>query len=67
MGGASVHIKAFESTPVVTHQSQISAEGIGGPYQLSMLEEHCDSVLESSTYGRLHVRNFTLMALRASN
>ena len=36
LGGAIVHIKAFDSTPI-THQSQISTEGMGGPYPLSML------------------------------
>ena len=36
LGGASVHIKAFGSTPIPL-QRQISTEGIGGPYPLSML------------------------------
>ena len=36
LGGASVHIKAFGSTPIPL-QRQISTEGIGGLYPLSML------------------------------
>ena len=36
LGGASVHIKGFGSTPIPL-QRQISTEGIGGPYPLSML------------------------------
>ena len=36
LGGASVHIKDFGSTPIPL-QRQISTEGMGGPYPLSML------------------------------
>ena len=36
MGGAIVHIKGCGSTPI-PHQRQISTEGIGGHYPLSML------------------------------
>ena len=36
LGGASVHIKDFGSTPIPL-QRQISTEGMGAPYPLSML------------------------------
>ena len=36
LGGANVHIKGFGSNPI-SLQRQISTEGMGGPYPLSML------------------------------
>ena len=43
-GGASVYIKAFGSTPILL-QRQISTEGIGGPYPLSMLGRTLDFLM----------------------
>ena len=36
LGGANVHIKGFDSTPIL-HQRKIDAEEVGGPYPLGML------------------------------
>ena len=37
LGGASDHIKAIGSTPIIPHQSKTSSERIGGQYASSML------------------------------
>ena len=49
LGGASVHIKAFDSTPIPL-QRQISTEGRGGSYPLSMLGRTLPCVRGLVTY-----------------
>ena len=47
LGGASVHIKDFGSTPIPL-QRQINTEGMGAPYPLSMLGRTLENTVTQS-------------------